>query len=94
MGQELLNIVGICIYMHAFYRECELHVQEARQTARAERIAAIRAGTSKSARTTELKSSAKAFVCQMRADSDYTGEDYEVFAKWLSQGHGDEKGEE
>jgi hypothetical protein len=66
-------------------------VQEARQTARAERVAAIRAGKSKSARTAELKGSAKSFVSQMRADSDYTGEDYEVFAKWLSQGHGEEK---
>lgn len=32
---------------------------------------------------------AKGFVSQMRNDSDYTGEDYEVFAKWLSQGHGE-----
>ena len=25
----------------------------------------------------------------MQADSDYQGEDYEVFASWLSQGHGE-----
>ena len=69
-------------------------LQESRQKARAERIAAIREGKAKSARTPELKAVAKGFAGQMRADSDYTGEDYEVFAKWLSQGHGEGTGEE
>ena len=56
-----------------------------------DRLEEIRAGKAKSARTPDLKASAKKFIAQMRADSDYQGEDYEVFAKWLSQGHGEEK---
>jgi hypothetical protein len=69
-------------------------LQESRQSARAERIANIRAGKAKSVRTPALKASAKSFVSQMRADSDYTGEDYEVFAKWLGQGHGENEAKE
>jgi hypothetical protein len=69
-------------------------VQEGRQQARADKLAAIRSGKAKSSRTKEDKASAKAFVKQMRTDSDYQGEDYEVFAKWLSQGHGEEKGQQ
>lgn len=74
-------------------RRKELASEVARRTARAEKLAAIRAGTSKSARTTELRSIGKTFYKKMISDSDYQGEDYEVFAKWLSQGHGEAKEE-
>jgi large subunit ribosomal protein L4e len=66
-------------------------LQEVRRAAREKRLEMIRAGTAKSAKTAEVKASGKAFYKQMIADSDYQGEDYEVFAKWLSQGHGEEK---
>lgn len=72
-------------------RRQELALQEDREKARAAKLAEIRAGKAKSARTKDLKASAKKFVATMRSDSDYQGEDYEVFAKWLSQGHGEEK---
>lgn len=38
-----------------------------------------------------MKATGKRFYQGMIADSDYQGEDYEVFAKWLSQGHGEVK---
>jgi len=40
-----------------------------------------------------MRKSGKKFYHQMVADSDFQGEDYEVFAKWLSQGHGEAKPE-
>ena len=36
-------------------------------------------------RTPELKESAKKFYKGLVADSDYVGEDYEVFSSWLGQ---------
>jgi hypothetical protein len=66
-------------------------VQEGRQSARAEKLAEIRSGKAKSSKTAEQKETGKKFAAQMRADSDYQGEDYEVFAKWLAQGHGEPK---
>ena len=63
----------------SFRRTClHLAVQEGRQTARAEKLAEIRAGKAKSSKTAEMKESGKKFAAQMRTDSDYQGEDYEV----------------
>lgn len=69
-------------------------MQAARHAEREKRLQAIRDGTAKSAKTADIKKAGKAFHKQMISDSDYQGEDYEVFAKWLSQGHGEEKGED
>lgn len=66
-------------------------MQAARHEAREKRLEAIRNGTAKSAKTPEIKKAGKAFHKQMISESDYQGEDYEVFAKWLSQGHGEVK---
>ena len=52
--------------------------QEGRQKAHAEKLAEIRAGKAKSAKSAETKASGKAFAKAMQADSDYQGEDYEV----------------
>lgn len=64
-------------------------MQDERKAAREAKLEAIRNGTAKSEKTAELKAAGKSFYKQMIADSDYQGEDYEVFAKWLSQGHGE-----
>ena len=80
-------VAGVC----AEFESC---MQGARQAARAEKLAAIRAGTAKSSRTNEVRNIGKKFYKQMISDSDYQGEDYEVFAKWLSQGHGEVKTDE
>jgi large subunit ribosomal protein L4e len=67
----------------------KLVMQDERHAAREAKLEAIRTGTAKSEKTAELKAAGKSFYKQMIADSDYQGEDYEVFAKWLSQGHGE-----
>ena len=64
-------------------------VQDERHAAREKKLEAIRNKTAKSEKTAELKAAGKSFYKQMITDSDYQGEDYEVFAKWLSQGHGE-----
>lgn len=66
-------------------------IQAARHEAREKRLEAIRNGTAKSEKTAAIKQAGKAFHKQMVSESDYQGEDYEVFAKWLSQGHGEVK---
>ena len=38
-------------------------------------------------RTDEVKQSGKAFYKQMIKDSDYLGEDYDVFSSWLGTTH-------
>ena len=68
-------------------------MQGARSAARAEKLATIRAGKAKSGKTPEIRAVGKKFFKSMIADSDYQGEDYEVFAKWLSQGHGEKEDE-
>ncbi|GAX80258.1 hypothetical protein CEUSTIGMA_g7696.t1 [Chlamydomonas eustigma] len=62
----------------------EVVVSEKRAAARAEKLAALRAGKSVGPKKpAELKNVAKTFYKQMVVDSEYQGEDYEVFSNWL-----------
>jgi large subunit ribosomal protein L4e len=56
-----------------------------RGKARAERLAKLREGkpTGAAKRSKEAREVGKAFYKQMIVDSEYQGEDYEVFSKWL-----------
>lgn len=59
-------------------------LSERRAKERAERLAKLRAGGSTGrGRTVAHKAPGKAFYKQMIVDSEYQGEDYEVFARWL-----------
>jgi len=60
-------------------------LSERRAKERAERLAKMRAGkpTGAPKRTKEGKAVSKAFYKQMVVDSEYQGEDYEVFSRWL-----------
>eukprot|EP00879_Flechtneria_rotunda_P027276 GHRR01029216.1.p1 GENE.GHRR01029216.1~~GHRR01029216.1.p1 ORF type:complete len:124 (-),score=43.55 GHRR01029216.1:276-647(-) len=60
-------------------------LSERRAKERAERLAKIRAGQPSGAakRTEEQKKIAKSFYGQLVVDSEYQGEDYEVFDRWL-----------
>lgn len=64
-----------------------MRVQEKRRTAKAEKMTAIREGRSTGGRKRAEgeKDTGKAFIQQLRADSEYQGEDYEVFSSWLGQ---------
>ena len=55
-------------------------VQEQRRKAKEDGLAEKR-----QKRTPELKESAKTFYKGLVADSEYQGEDYEVFSSWLGQ---------
>jgi hypothetical protein len=61
--------------------------QERRRTAKQEKMAAIREGRAAGGRKRAEgeKDIGKAFIKQLRADSEYQGEDYEVFSSWLGQ---------
>ena len=50
-------------------------------------MAAIREGRSAGGRKRAEgeKDTGKAFIKQLRTDSEYQGEDYEVFSSWLGQ---------
>ncbi|KAI8466632.1 MAG: component of cytosolic 80S ribosome and 60S large subunit [Monoraphidium minutum] len=58
---------------------------ERRGKARAEKLAKLRAGQPSGApkRSKDAAAVGKAFYKQMIVDSEYQGEDYEVFSKWL-----------
>lgn len=59
-------------------------LQEKSMVARAEKLAKLRAGEAVgNKRTPEGKELAKSFYKQLITDSDYVGEDYEVFSQWL-----------
>jgi large subunit ribosomal protein L4e len=60
-------------------------LSERRAKDRAERLAKLRAGkpTGAPKRSAEGKAVSKAFYKQLVVDSEYQGEDYEVFSKWL-----------
>ena len=64
-----------------------MRVQEKRRTAKAEKMTAIREGRSAGGRKRAEgeKDTGKAFIKQLRTDSEYQGEDYEVFSSWLGQ---------
>eukprot|EP00955_Chlamydomonas_euryale_P046068 353313-Chlamydomonas_euryale.AAC.11 len=62
----------------------EVLVSEKRAVARQEKLAAMRAGKSVGPKkSAELKAVGKKFYQQMIVDSDYKGEDYDEFSKWL-----------
>jgi hypothetical protein len=60
-------------------------LSERRAKERAERLAKLRAGqpTGAAKRSKEQQAIAKKFYGQMVVDSEYQGQDYEVFDKWL-----------
>lgn len=60
-------------------------MQERREKANKEKLEKIKAGEkgSTKVRDAEGKELSRAFVADMRKDSDYIGEDYEVFSSWL-----------
>ncbi|KAK9827239.1 hypothetical protein WJX81_001716 [Elliptochloris bilobata] len=68
-------------------RRVELLAEERRRKAKAEKMAAIREGRSGGGRKRAEgeKEVGKAFIKQLRTDSEYQGEDYEVFSSWLGQ---------
>lgn len=61
-------------------RRMELRAQDQRQKAKQEGITQKR-----QKRTPELKEGAKTFYKGLVADSEYQGEDYEVFSSWLAE---------
>lgn len=69
----------------ASVRRNAILLSERRAKDRAERLAKIRAGQPSGApkRSQEQKDLAKKFYKQMVVDSEYQGEDYEVFDRWL-----------
>lgn len=60
-------------------------MQERREKANKEKLEKIKAGEkgSKKEREADGKQLSRGFVANMRKDSDYIGEDYEVFSSWL-----------
>jgi large subunit ribosomal protein L4e len=60
-------------------------LQERRTKERAERLAKLRAGQPSGApkRPAAQKALGKSFYKQLVVDSEYQGEDYEVFSNWL-----------
>jgi large subunit ribosomal protein L4e len=62
-------------------------VQERRQKAKAEKMSKIRLGQKGSTkiRDPNQKTVGKNFCKTMKTESDYIGEDYEVFSSWLGQ---------
>jgi hypothetical protein len=60
-------------------------LQGARQKAKAEKMAKLRAGEKavEGSKPKELKDIAKKFYGQLVTDSHYVGEDYDVFGAWL-----------
>jgi hypothetical protein len=71
----------------SFFRACRnaILLSERRAKERAERLAKLRAGqpTGAPKRSKEQQAIAKKFYGQLVVDSEYQGEDYEVFDKWL-----------
>lgn len=61
--------------------------QERRQIAKKEKMEKIRAGEKGSTKVRDpaKKAVGKNFCATMRTDSEYVGEDYEVFTSWLGQ---------
>ncbi len=62
-------------------------VQEQRSKAKAEKLEKMRKGekVTPKKRAPEQRAASKGFYKQLIQDSDYVGEDYEVFNSWLGQ---------
>lgn len=64
----------------------EVATSTKRAAARQEKLAALRAGKAVGPKkSAEHKAIAKKFYKQLLVDSDYQGEDYEVFSNWLGE---------
>jgi len=62
-------------------RRMELLASAQRAGAKADKVAAARAA--RAAERKAVKPTSKAFLAKMVTDSDYVGQDYEVFSQWL-----------
>ena len=63
------------------------HVQDQRRKAKEEKLEKLRKGekVGSKKRAPEQRAASKTFYKQLIQDSDYVGEDYEVFSSWLGQ---------
>ncbi|KAK9867941.1 hypothetical protein WJX84_008385 [Apatococcus fuscideae] len=68
-------------------RRMEIVAHDQRRKAKEEKLEKLRKGekVGSKKRTPEQRASSKSFYKQLIQDSDYVGEDYEVFSSWLGQ---------
>ncbi|KAG1664555.1 hypothetical protein FOA52_009438 [Chlamydomonas sp. UWO 241] len=73
----------------------EVLVSEKRAVARQEKLAALRAGKAVGPKkSAELKAVGQKFYKQMMVDSEFKGEDYDEFSKWLGVAEAEEEADE
>ena len=81
------SIVEMVRYLRRKDEICLVLAQEQRRKAKEEKLEKLRKGekVASKKRKPEERAASKTFYKQLIQDSDYVGEDYEVFSSWLGQ---------